>query len=77
MSSAPPLIFLLFRGASVVYGSSQARGQIRAAAASLYHSHTLYSRAPLLIHSKYNNLFIYLFIVSFLALYPRHIGVLG
>ena len=35
------LIFLggLFRAALVAYGGSQARGQIRAAAAVLYHSH--------------------------------------
>ena len=31
---------LLFRSAPVAYGSSQARGQIRAAAASLHHSHS-------------------------------------
>ena len=30
----------LFRAAPVAHGSSQARGQIRAAAASLYHSHS-------------------------------------
>ena len=30
----------LFRAAPVVYGSFQPRGQIRAAAASLYHSHS-------------------------------------
>ena len=33
-------IFLLFRAVPVTYGSSQARGQIRAAAASLHHSHS-------------------------------------
>ena len=33
-------IFFLFRAASTAYGSFQARGQIRAAAASLCHSHS-------------------------------------
>ena len=32
-------IFLLFRATLAAYGSSQARGQIRAVAASLHHSH--------------------------------------
>ena len=32
--------FFLFRAAPSVYGSSQARGQIRAAAAGLHHSHS-------------------------------------
>ena len=32
--------FFLFMATPVVYGSSQARGQIRATAASLHHSHT-------------------------------------
>ena len=32
--------FLLFRAAPTAYGDSQARGQIRAIAASLHHSHT-------------------------------------
>ena len=32
--------FLLFRGAPEAYGSSQARGQIGATAAGLYHSHS-------------------------------------
>ena len=32
--------FSLFRAGSVVYGSSQARGQIGAAVASLRHSHS-------------------------------------
>ena len=32
--------FFLFRAAPAAYGSSQARGGIRAAAASLYHSHS-------------------------------------
>ena len=32
--------FLLFRDAPVIYGGSQARGQIRDAAASLHHSHS-------------------------------------
>ena len=31
---------VFFRAAPVAYGSSQARGQIGAAAASLYHSHS-------------------------------------
>ena len=33
-------LFLLFRDASAAYGSSQARGQIGAAAASLHHNHS-------------------------------------
>ena len=33
-------LVLLFRAESVVYGGSQARGCIRAAAASLHHSHS-------------------------------------
>ena len=32
--------FLLFRAAPTIYGSSQARGQIGAAAAGLHHSHS-------------------------------------
>ena len=32
--------FFFFRAAPVAYGNSQARGQIRATAASLYHSHS-------------------------------------
>ena len=32
--------FLIFRAAPAVHGSSQARGQIRAAATGLYHSHS-------------------------------------
>ena len=32
--------FLLFRAALAAYGSSQVRGLIRAAAASLHHSHS-------------------------------------
>ena len=31
---------LLFRAAPAAYGSNQARGQIKATAASLYHSHS-------------------------------------
>ena len=34
------IIYLLFRAAPVAYGSSQARGQIRAIAAGLQHSHS-------------------------------------
>ena len=34
------LFFLLFRAAPTAYGDSQAMGQIRAAAASLQHSHS-------------------------------------
>ena len=34
------LLFLLFRAACVAYGNSQARDRIRAAAASLCHSHS-------------------------------------
>ena len=34
------LTFFLFRAASAAYGSSQARGQIGAAAAGLHHSHS-------------------------------------
>ena len=32
--------FLLFRAAPTAYGSSQARGRIRAVAVSLHHSHS-------------------------------------
>ena len=42
-SSLSPFFFFffcLFRAAPVAYGSSQARGQIGAAAASLHHSHS-------------------------------------
>ena len=34
------LIFLLFRAILAAYGDSQARGRIRATAASLHHSHS-------------------------------------
>ena len=34
------VLFFLFRAALEAYGSSQARSQIIAAAASLYHSHS-------------------------------------
>ena len=34
------LMYLLFRAATMAYGSSQARGLIRAVAAGLYHSHS-------------------------------------
>ena len=34
------LFFLFFRAAPVAYGGSQARGQIRAVAAGLHHSHS-------------------------------------
>ena len=34
------IFFFLFRAAVMVHGSSQARGQIEAAAAGLYHSHS-------------------------------------
>ena len=34
------LIFFFFRAPPLAYGSSQGRGQIRAAAASLYHNHS-------------------------------------
>ena len=34
------LFFLFFKAASVAYGSSWARGRIRAAAANLCHSHS-------------------------------------
>ena len=33
-------LFLLLRATLVAYGTSQARGQIRAAAASLHHKHS-------------------------------------
>ena len=33
-------IYLLFRAACTTYGGSQARGQIGAAATSLYHNHS-------------------------------------
>ena len=38
--------FLLFRAAPVAFGSSQARGQIRAIAASLHHSYSNTRSAP-------------------------------
>jgi len=38
-SSAFVLFCFVFRAAPVAYGSSQARGHIRAAAAGLHHSH--------------------------------------
>ena len=38
--------FLLFRAAPVAYGGSQARGQIRAAAAGLHHSHSNMGSEP-------------------------------
>ena len=34
------ILFLLFRATPVAYGNSQARGQIRAIAAGLHHSHS-------------------------------------
>ena len=39
-------VFLLFRVTPAAYGGSQARGQIRAAAASLYHSHSNIGSEP-------------------------------
>ena len=39
-SSSYLLLFLLFRAAPAAYGSSQARGQIRAIATGLRHSHS-------------------------------------
>ena len=44
--------FLLFRAASMAYGSSQARDQIKAAAASLRHSHSNARSEPHLCHSS-------------------------
>ena len=41
--------FLLFRATHVAYGRSQARGQIRAAAASLRHSHSNAGSEPRLL----------------------------
>ena len=38
--------FFLFRAAPVVYGGSQARGQIRAKAAGLCHSHSSVGSEP-------------------------------
>ena len=40
------LLILLFRTVPVAYGSSQARGHIRAAAAGLYHSHSNMGSKP-------------------------------
>ena len=40
LSSINLLLFCLFRATPVAYGGSQARGQIRATASSLYHSHS-------------------------------------
>ena len=42
-------LFLLFRAAPAAHGNSQARGRIRAAAASLYHSHSNAGPEPYLI----------------------------
>ena len=39
-------ILLFFRAEPTAYGSSQARGQIRAAAASLHHSHSNMGSEP-------------------------------
>ena len=39
-------LFLFFRAAPATYGSSQARGPIRAAAASLHHSHSNVGSKP-------------------------------
>ena len=39
-------IFYVFRAAPMAYGSSQARGQIRVVAASLYHSHSNVGSEP-------------------------------
>jgi len=41
-------VFLLFRAALVAYGSSQARGGIGAAAASLHHRHSNIGSKPCL-----------------------------
>ena len=35
-----PFLFSFFRATPVAYGSSQVRGQVRAAIASLHHSHS-------------------------------------
>ena len=35
-----PSFFFLFRATPMAYGSSQAKGRIRAAAAGLHHSHS-------------------------------------
>ena len=43
------LFFCLFRAAAAAYGSSQARGQIRAVAAHLYHSHSSVGSKPHLL----------------------------
>ena len=40
------IYILLFRATSVVYGSSQARGQIAVAAAGLCHSHSNMASEP-------------------------------
>ena len=39
-------LFVCFRAAPVAYGSSQARSRIRAAAASLHHSHSYAGSEP-------------------------------
>ena len=41
-------LFVCFRAASVAYGTSQARGQTKAAAASLHHSHSNVGSEPCL-----------------------------
>ena len=42
----PLTLFFLFRATPVAYGSSQARGGIRAAAAGLHHSHSNIGSVP-------------------------------
>ena len=42
---------LLFRGTPATYGSSEARGEIRAVAASLHHSHSNAGSKPHLQHT--------------------------
>ena len=49
LSAIPLLFFLLFRVEVVAYGSSQARGWIRATAAVLYHSHNNTRYEPCLL----------------------------
>ena len=48
------LFILLFRATGMAYGSSQARGQMGAAAASLCHSHSSARSEPRLQPTTYN-----------------------
>ena len=48
-------VFFFFRATPMAYGSSQARGQIRAAAAGLHHSHSQIQAAPATYTTAHGN----------------------